>query len=1060
MALPVCGAAGVESSDVRNLAAILRDMRADVKALKMKVGYPGKFLEVPESVKARRLQKYVTREVELRRDGELFDVGEESVGYVEAESETRPLLFLGESKAEAFNEKAEDFEQTNEMVETQKGHWRTPLPLALRYFRFKGDAPKAVRFVEEIADVVDRVPFAGTEREVRMRKVALRTLRLCMRDFLIDGVKRDRLPWSGDLSVSLLANAYSYREPEIVKRTLTVLDSAGWEAGDVNGIIDFSFWLVISHEKFQEHFGDLDFLKASYPKIAGRLESFTGRVGADGLIDRASIERHPTWLFIDWTKDAKSTTAVNMLHYGALLAGAKLANRVGAKEDAVRWTARAAAIKAKLHEKAWDAERGLFRFDVTDPAFGHFTRHANLYAAYFGVAEGAELVSIGAALAADDLPAVGTPYASAYQVMALLKCGRADAARNYLERVWGGMLDAGATSFWEGYDEKEKGDERWYFYRRPFGKSLCHAWSAAPVFLLPMLQAQPNANVDWYAVDPMAETPYMPDSAPKGGVKGGTVRIVAAKGEYEPGSFVLVAGEDLGKVQLEVGDLKREEGRGKREEVVFPKDKIDLRNVKVWYQAGTAWFSYFQDVKQKLCPELLLHDEDLVFVDEKKGWNYARTTEKDGTVNYRWLNPPRAVDSRLEDASGGYSRFVGDSFSGMKPNFSDADTFQGVTLQKGVHKQILLTVKVEKGQKAGLYRGEVKVKGEGEQWKIPLSLRVLDFELPEPCTYLDCNRRFYTRFCQYVSLNHIMGANGNDRELAEKQMVAILRNFAEHGCRLPSYLDRREHPEWGREAGLDFAHPLYEAGDMRLGEKVAMRYHARREKEKITKLFGWHRPYMCWGDEFGLKTLVAIRDMVRIYQEVGFRYLTNSQSGWDAGIQMMDTWRPPYTPDGANFNLAFKVSRLGDEELGWYANQHVGPENPAFNRRQYGFGPYRAGYTFDGNYAQHLQGWNDIAYDPYRPMMFIYGSGNGCLDTIQWEGFREGVDDIRYATKLQRLALPLVKSEDPRARTAAKLALKLLADADGDDMDLTTLRLEMIRHIKRLMAHDVTSDKR
>ena len=41
-----------------------------------------------------------------------------------------------------------------------------------------------------------------------------------------------------------------------------------------------------------------------------------------------------------------------------------------------------------------------------------------------------------------------------------------------------------------------------------------------------------GARVDWYVVDPMAETPYMPDSAPKGGVKGGTVRIVAAKGEY------------------------------------------------------------------------------------------------------------------------------------------------------------------------------------------------------------------------------------------------------------------------------------------------------------------------------------------------------------------------------------------------------------------------------------------------------------------------------------------------------------------------------------------------
>ena len=150
--------------DEQNLAAVLRDMRADVKALKMNVGYPGKFLEVPKEVKARRLQKYVTRSVALRRDGEFYDVGEESVGYVEAESATRPRLFVGESKAEAMNENEKDFEQTNAMVEVAKGRWRTPLPLALRYFRFKGQEPASVRFVEEIADVVDRVPFSGSER--------------------------------------------------------------------------------------------------------------------------------------------------------------------------------------------------------------------------------------------------------------------------------------------------------------------------------------------------------------------------------------------------------------------------------------------------------------------------------------------------------------------------------------------------------------------------------------------------------------------------------------------------------------------------------------------------------------------------------------------------------------------------------------------------------------------------------------------------------------------------------------------------------------------------------
>ena len=130
----------------------------------------------------------------------------------------------------------------------------------------------------------------------------------------------------------------------------------------------------------------------------------------------------------------------------------------------------------------------------------------------------------------------------------------------------------------------------------------------------------------------------------------------------------------------------------------------------------------------------------------------------------------------------------------------------------------------------------------------------------------------------------------------------------------------------------------------------------------------------------------------------------------------------------------------------------MGVENPAFARRQYGLGPYLAGFGCNYNYAHHLQGWNDINSTLYRPMMFVYGAGNGCIDTLAWEGFREAIDDIRYATLLKTTALDLVKNGSTEARYAAKIALKLLADAKGDDFDLTAFRYEMINHIQRMNA--------
>ena len=53
------------------------------------------------------------------------------------------------------------------------------------------------------------------------------------------------------------------------------------------------------------------------------------------------------------------------------------------------------------------------------------------------------------------------------------------------------------------------------------------------------------------------------------------------------------------------------------------------------------------------------------------------------------------------------------------------------------------------------------------------------------------------------------------------------------------------------------------------------------------------------------------------------------------------------------------------------------------------------------NYAyQHAFGdiWNDFDHPKYRDHVFAYPVSNGLISTVQWEGFREAADDIRYLT--------------------------------------------------------------
>ncbi|RPI38330.1 MAG: hypothetical protein EHM53_09150 [Methanoregulaceae archaeon] len=110
-----------------------------------------------------------------------------------------------------------------------------------------------------------------------------------------------------------------------------------------------------------------------------------------------------------------------------------------------------------------------------------------------------------------------------------------------------------------------------------------------------------------------------------------------------------------------------------------------------------------------------------------------------------------------------------------------------------------------------------------------------------------------------------------------------------------------------------------------------------------------------------------------------------------------------------------------------YANPQVGVENPYLYRKNYGFALWNAGYDGTMNYAyQHGFGniWNDFDHVHYRDHVFAYPTSDGVIDTVQWEGFREGIYDTRFIATLLKnggdqasvrtlIADSLSKGEDP-----------------------------------------------
>ena len=74
-------------------------------------------------------------------------------------------------------------------------------------------------------------------------------------------------------------------------------------------------------------------------------------------------------------------------------------------------------------------------------------------------------------------------YFTFYENQVHCLAGNSDFLEKSIREYYGSMLDTGATTLYEQYDPKETGAQHYAMYGRPFEKSLCHAWSASPIYL-------------------------------------------------------------------------------------------------------------------------------------------------------------------------------------------------------------------------------------------------------------------------------------------------------------------------------------------------------------------------------------------------------------------------------------------------------------------------------------------------------------------------------------------------------------------------------------------------
>lgn len=464
-------------------------------------------------------------------------------------------------------------------------------------------------------------------------------------------------------------------------------------------------------------------------------------------------------------------------------------------------------------------------------------------------------------------------------------------------------------------------------------------------------------------------------------VKSDTISITAARDSYEPASFVIRTGDaPLRDIAIEWDDLKAEvrDERGNISYSFLPKSLIDIRVVKCWYQAGVA----LNDTTHKLLtPELLLHDDEVVRVDYSGQVNMVR--------NYKEL--------------------------------TDSENLRSFSVPAKQNKQLWLTVHITKQIHPGEYAGRLRVKSGTVFQTVNLKIRVLPWILPPPM--LEYGLYYEGRLGDF------------DKPLVEAgrktpiQMRAELEDMIAHGltnstvwhrvdqdkerwekdwARLRKTLDIRKELGWGNQP------LLYLDWVVSFKDNLDIYKNKIRQILSIAQEAGINEVYIYGVDE---KVGEELSELKPLYQAVHDAGAKNFVAGWynqffkhvNGLIDLLVLCGPVAKKAsdslyaGPTTEQIFEAKKKG-YKMFIYHNPQAGLEEGATYRQNYGINFYLSGVDGTLNYAyQTGEPWREWGHGQYRPHVMAYPTINKPVSTLQFEGWRNGVNDVRFLSLAQQV---------------------------------------------------------
>ena len=432
----------------------------------------------------------------------MLDFGREVNGRIELKSDSNApaevTVQYGESAAEAL---LQPYLGVDPIYIPPHGTAYGPKS-AFRYVVIRFTGGRATRFrAIRLDGIAYPVKYRGSFESSspllnKMWTIGAYTAHLCMQDDIWDAPKRDRNRWAGDLDVSGRTIDDVFGDHFLMQNTLNRLIGPAPIRAAVNGIPGYSAMWVNAETEYYLHVGALKQLQSVHTRLIELLDYMERDLNRHAVFS----DRTHAWTFVDWAPRLSGYTrqtriATQFEYYQAFQDGAYLLRVLHDDKNARRMAAEAVMLKAAAQNYMLNAQ-GTFG-DRWQP---------NAYAVLSGVANRDQYAAIWRHV----LSHVGkpqyrsyviTPYYNFYVVSAMAKMGHRRAALQWIRQYWGGMVQEGATSFWEAYNPTWfKG----FMYQASlqadgvsgFFVSLAHGWSSGvtPWLMRQVLGIRPTAG--------------------------------------------------------------------------------------------------------------------------------------------------------------------------------------------------------------------------------------------------------------------------------------------------------------------------------------------------------------------------------------------------------------------------------------------------------------------------------------------------------------------------------------------------------------------------------------